>query len=745
MNLPSIDDYINALHFDTALAQYAHLEPVKKDDGSLYFSSGNFAVVFKMRCKNTGKFFALKVFHRYQEGRIESYKLISECLENNTSDYLVKYHFLEKEIWVNSHAGDAEYPAIVMDWVEGKTLGNTLQDLCKKNNFYSLKRLAYAFDEMALWLLKQEFAHGDLKSDNILVDSQKKQLKLVDYDGLYTPAMAGQKARENGSPHFRHPKRDVNHFGKHIDDFSLLLLSLSLHTLAQEPNLIGQHGAGDSILFTENELANPGQSNIWQNLTKHLSNTAIAPRYALLHMACASPSNARVLGLENIINNPIQKGIQVNPELSIEEDNSIIESLAYKFISGDKVTKASLLKDLIDNAKEFLEVSKEEGASDKKKTFFENLSKNTQKVVDNFENYFNKVKELVESKDFKFNSDGYIESLIGVSKEDVDNYTTEAEEESNQQMIDDFAAKENRLASAPGEVRRLLAYVPAYDANGKPILNSISREVFAPIDFVFSQLIEILCGEEYLNTEESFNRMLFLMSKSNSKQIQHVSEILSTTQNNQLKRKFFSFFRHLFPTKLNTVTDIDGNVYNTVKIGTQTWMTENLKTTRYNDGTSIPLVTTNSIWANGETPMMCYYDNDITFKATYGALYNWHAVNTKKLCPKGWHVPTDTEWETLIDFLGGEEVAGSKLKAITDWESCKNNTNKVGFSALPSGYRSSYSYGTFHYFGFYGGWWSASTNGASFAWYRIVLNGGGGVFRYDSSQGDGLSVRCVRD
>jgi serine/threonine protein kinase len=308
MNLPSIDDYINALHFDTALAQYSHLEPVKKDDGSFYFSSGNFAVVFKMRCKNTGKFFALKVFHRYQEGRIENYKLISECLENITSDYLVKYHFLEKEIWVNSNAGDAEYPAIVMDWVEGKTLGNSLQDLCKINNTHELKSLANAFDEMALWLLNQDFAHGDLKSDNILVDNQK-QLKLVDYDGLYTPAMAGHKARENGSPHFRHPKRDINQFGKHIDDFSLLLLSLSLHTLAQEPNLIGQHGAGDSILFTESELANPGQSNTWQNMTKYLSNTAIAPRYALLHMACANFSNVRVLGLEAILgsNLPIEE------------------------------------------------------------------------------------------------------------------------------------------------------------------------------------------------------------------------------------------------------------------------------------------------------------------------------------------------------------------------------------------------------------------------------------------------------
>ena len=111
------------------------------------------------------------------------------------------------------------------------------------------------------------------------------------------------------------------------------------------------------------------------------------------------------------------------------------------------------------------------------------------------------------------------------------------------------------------------------------------------------------------------------------------------------------------------VQDIDGNNYLTVTIGTQIWMAENLRTTKYNDGTAIPLVTDNTTWANLTTPAYCWYNNDAkTNGSTYGALYNWYSVNTKKLCPTGWHVPNDTEWTTLTTYLGGTAVAGGKLK-----------------------------------------------------------------------------------
>jgi len=122
----------------------------------------------------------------------------------------------------------------------------------------------------------------------------------------------------------------------------------------------------------------------------------------------------------------------------------------------------------------------------------------------------------------------------------------------------------------------------------------------------------------------------------------------------------------------STVTDIDGNVYHIVAIGTQVWMAENLKTTKYNDGTFIPLVTDSTAWGNLSTPGYCWYNNDAaTYKNTYGALYNWFTVNTGKLSPKGWHIPSDTEWETLITYLGGESLAGG-IRVRPNHESLKS-------------------------------------------------------------------------
>ena len=135
-------------------------------------------------------------------------------------------------------------------------------------------------------------------------------------------------------------------------------------------------------------------------------------------------------------------------------------------------------------------------------------------------------------------------------------------------------------------------------------------------------------------------------------------------------------------------TDFDGNNYPVGQIGTQIWMVENLKTTRYNDGTDILSITDNTTWENLITPGYCFYNNGVVNKNTYGALYNWYAVNTGKLAPKGWHVPTNDEYTTLITFLGGESVASSKLKesGTSHWQSPNTEaTNQSGFTALPGG------------------------------------------------------------
>ncbi|MCX6254315.1 MAG: fibrobacter succinogenes major paralogous domain-containing protein, partial [Bacteroidia bacterium] len=203
-------------------------------------------------------------------------------------------------------------------------------------------------------------------------------------------------------------------------------------------------------------------------------------------------------------------------------------------------------------------------------------------------------------------------------------------------------------------------------------------------------------------------------------------------------------------TLIVSVTDRDGNVYKTVTIGTQVWMAENLKTTKFNDGSAIPLVTDDKTWDALTTPAYCWCENDATAnKNTYGASYNWYTVGTNKLCLKGWHVPTDAEWTTLTTYLGGESVAGGKLKetGTTHWESPNTGaTNESGFTALPSGYRN--NHGAFANVGYFGFWWSATENVATAttaSWCRSMGGGGSDVLRFPNLKKNGYSVRCLRD
>jgi uncharacterized protein (TIGR02145 family) len=199
-----------------------------------------------------------------------------------------------------------------------------------------------------------------------------------------------------------------------------------------------------------------------------------------------------------------------------------------------------------------------------------------------------------------------------------------------------------------------------------------------------------------------------------------------------------------FTSNSNTVTDIVGNVYKTVTIGTQVWMAENLKTSKYNNGTSIPIVTDNKTWLNLKTPGFCWYNNDIKHKGTYGALYNWYTVNTGKLCPTGWHVPTETEWTTLTTYLGGESVAGGKMKTVNGWSSSNTGaSNSSGFSALPAGQRQ--PNGNFYDIGGTGFWWSASEYEDAIAWACYMASSSSYIYSYDVSALLGYSVRCVRD
>ena len=171
----------------------------------------------------------------------------------------------------------------------------------------------------------------------------------------------------------------------------------------------------------------------------------------------------------------------------------------------------------------------------------------------------------------------------------------------------------------------------------------------------------------------------------------------------------------------NVIKDGDGNVYTSVKIDTQVWIVENLKTTKYNDGIAIPLVTDNSDWGNLTTSAYCWYTNDAAAnKSTYGSIYNWYAVNTGKLCPTGWHVPTDEEWTILINYLGGGSVAGNKLKeaGTIHWISPNAGTNESGFTALPGGRRT--SAGIYVSLTDYGYWWSSTESSSTMACVKLL-------------------------
>ena len=204
--------------------------------------------------------------------------------------------------------------------------------------------------------------------------------------------------------------------------------------------------------------------------------------------------------------------------------------------------------------------------------------------------------------------------------------------------------------------------------------------------------------------------------------------------------------------KDETVTDGDGNEYAYVTIGDQVWLTGDLKTTRFNDGSEIPLIVDAADWSAATGSGYCFYNNNISNKDKYGALYNWNAVNTGMLCPAGWHVATQSDWTGLIDFLGGEAVAGGKLKTTGTIEGGDglwyqpnvSATNEYGFSVVPGGQRSGSSGGFFD-LGLGGLWWSSTELDANRAHFYYINNYDGAVGNGTTPKKDGLSVRCVKN
>lgn len=187
-----------------------------------------------------------------------------------------------------------------------------------------------------------------------------------------------------------------------------------------------------------------------------------------------------------------------------------------------------------------------------------------------------------------------------------------------------------------------------------------------------------------------------------------------------------------------TVSDIDGNVYQTVKIGSQIWMLENLKTTKYRNGDLIPNISDSIQWRSLSDDAYCDFKNDPSHSKTFGRLYNWFsATDSRNLCPTGWHVPAAEEFNKMVDFLGGKDIAGEKIKSTSNWLNNGNGTNDSGFNGVSCGFRS--SNGGFFGFQISNGWWSST--GETLSVYSI--NSTVGILRQNKKTGN--SVRCIKD
>ena len=283
MQYPLISEYVRAIQDASSnLDRLAHLVPVLDDHGEPYRSSGAFAVVFKMKDEQTGKCYALKCFTEEQEGRAEAYRQIADELEFVDSSYITSVKYLDKEIFVDSSCEEDEFPVLLMDWIDGETMENYIAENYQDN--YAMAMLCYRFCKMAAWLRSQPFAHGDIKPDNIMVRPDGS-LTLVDYDGMFVPAMKGQKSPTIGTKDFSHPLRTVDDFDQTIDDFALASIALSLKAVSLKPSLLDEYGAADRLLFSAEDYRDLSNSNVVVSLSELLSDTDLRLLYSLFNIA----------------------------------------------------------------------------------------------------------------------------------------------------------------------------------------------------------------------------------------------------------------------------------------------------------------------------------------------------------------------------------------------------------------------------------------------------------------------------
>ena len=333
MQYPLISEYVRAIQdAESNLDSLSHLVPVLDDHGEPYRSSGAFAVVFKMKDEQTGKYYALKCFTEEQDGRAEAYQQIADELEFIDSSYLTSVKYLDKELFVDCSCEDEEFPVLLMDWVEGETMETYIAN--NYTNSYDMGMLCYRFCKMAAWLRSQPFAHGDIKPDNIIVRPDGS-LTLVDYDGMYVPAMKGQQSPTIGTRDFSHPLRSVDDFDETIDDFALASIALSLKAISLKSSLLDDYGASDRLLFSTDDYRDLSNSKVLGAMQELANDDDMKSLLAMFLLVCAQ---------KNLAMCSFRLLMLAKPDRNLEGDNlEELISLADKYYENKDYTQAFAL------------------------------------------------------------------------------------------------------------------------------------------------------------------------------------------------------------------------------------------------------------------------------------------------------------------------------------------------------------------------------------------------------------------
>lgn len=317
MQYPLISEYLAAIRdAHDNIDKLSHLVPVLDNYGEPYRSSGAFAVVFKMKDEQTGKYYALKCFTEEQEGRAEAYRQIAEELEFVNSPYITYVKYLEKELFVDSNCDDEEFPVLLMDWIEGETMETYIA--ANYTDTHAMAMLCYRFCKMAAWLRSQSFAHGDIKPDNIMVRPDGT-LTLVDYDGMFVPAMKGQKSPTIGTKDFSHPLRTIDDFDETIDDFALASIALSLKAISLDPSLLDQYGASDRLLFSAADYLDLSKSNTFTALQGLLADEEARTLMSMFLLASAKKNLSMCSFILFDVQKPKEEEVQKPKEKEVQK------------------------------------------------------------------------------------------------------------------------------------------------------------------------------------------------------------------------------------------------------------------------------------------------------------------------------------------------------------------------------------------------------------------------------------------